>query len=47
MTTTPDEPVPGDAEDQDAASPDPAGVEIGLSEEGSTFEPEEDEAAET
>jgi hypothetical protein len=45
MTTTPDVPVP-DGENPDAAPPQPEsapGVEIGMSEEGSTFEPEEDQ----
>jgi hypothetical protein len=49
MTTTPDVPVPDDGEHPDAAPPQPEsapGVEIGMSEEGSTFEPEEDQEAE-
>ena len=45
MTTTPDVPVPDD-EHPDTAPPPSAeapGVELGMSEDGSTFEPEEDE----
>jgi hypothetical protein len=48
MTTTPDVPVP-DGEHPDTAPPQSEsapGVEIGLSEEGSTFEPEEDQETE-
>jgi hypothetical protein len=49
MTTTPDEPVPGSGENPDGALPEPEapGAEIGLSEDGSTFEPEEDPEAGT
>jgi hypothetical protein len=46
MTTPPDAPAPDDGEHPDTASPQAAGapgVEIGMSEDGSTFEPEEDE----
>ena len=46
MTTPPDVPVPDDDGHPDAASPqsaDAPGVELGMSEDGSTFEPEEDE----
>jgi hypothetical protein len=49
MTTTPNVPVPDEGERSDAAPPQPdsaAGVEIGMSKEGSTFEPEEDDQAE-
>jgi hypothetical protein len=48
MTTTPDVPVPDNDENPDAPRPQPEsapGVEIGTSEEGSTFEPEEDPEA--
>jgi hypothetical protein len=45
MSTTPDVPVPDDTE-QAEASPPPSkkavGVEIGMSEDANTFEPEED-----
>jgi hypothetical protein len=46
MTTTPDVPVPDHGENPDATPPQPErapGVEIGMSEDGSTFEPEEDQ----
>jgi hypothetical protein len=46
MTTTPDVPVPDDGAPTDAAPPQPTdapGAEIGMTEEGSTFEPEEDQ----
>jgi hypothetical protein len=49
MTTTPAVPVPDDGEQPDAGLPQPEsapGVEIGLSDEGSTFEPEEDQQPE-
>jgi hypothetical protein len=49
MTTPPDVPDPDDGEHSDAAPPRPEsapGVEIGMSEEGSTFEPEEDQETE-
>jgi hypothetical protein len=48
MTTTPDVPVPDHDENPDAPRPQPErapGVEIGTSEERSTFEPEEDPEA--
>ena len=44
--TTPDVPVSQDREHPDDATPQPKsepGVELGKSEEGSTFEPEEDQ----
>ncbi len=49
MTTTPDVPLPDDGEHSDAAPPPPEsapGAEIGMSEDGSSFEPEEDQEAE-
>ncbi len=49
MTTTPDVPAGDNGEQPDAAPPrseSAPGVEIGMSEEGSTFEPEEDQEAE-
>jgi hypothetical protein len=46
MTTTPDNPTPAENDDN---SPEPAtpdegapGAEVGMSDDGSTFEPEED-----
>jgi len=45
MTTTPDQPFPDDDEQPDADRTQPKsspGVEIGMSDEGGTFEPEED-----
>jgi hypothetical protein len=50
MTTTPDVPVPDEGEHRDAAAPQPEsapGAEIGMSEDGSTFEPEEDQEEQT
>jgi hypothetical protein len=49
MTTTPDVPLPDDDEQADAAPPSRGsspGAEIGMSEDGSTFEPEEDQEPE-
>ena len=49
MTITPDVPISDDGEHRDAAPPQPEsapGAEIGISEEGSTFEPEEDQETE-
>jgi hypothetical protein len=48
MTSTPDTPPPGSREDPSdpmASADDKAGAEIGISEEGTTFEPEEDPEA--
>lgn len=48
MTTTPAVPPPSDGDEPDAAPPQPEsapGVEIGMSGDGSTFEPEEDPEA--
>jgi hypothetical protein len=45
MTTPSDVPPPSDGDEPDAGSAQPEnapGVEIGISGEGSTFEPEED-----
>jgi hypothetical protein len=44
MTTTPDQPFPDDEQpDSDRTQPSSSpGVEIGMSDEGGTFEPEED-----
>jgi hypothetical protein len=45
MTTTPEVPVPDNGEDPTNPPPSEGapGVEIGMSEDGSTFEPEEDQ----
>jgi hypothetical protein len=46
MTTPPEVPVPDNGEDSAPPRSESApGVEIGASEEGSTFEPEEDQEA--
>ena len=45
MSETPNPPVPDDDQQRDPGTTDPEGApgaEVGMSEEGSTFEPEED-----